>query len=180
MANRSHPGLGPLATSRGLELPTGLGAKMSVPEFPPVSLIDRRRYEALLDMADLMVRHASLPDLFHEIAVRLRKVADFQLLNFSLHDPEKNVMRLHIWEGEEVPLVPTEVAVSESVSGWVWEHQEPLLIDDLRQEERFPQIIGALREKDFRAYLHAAAFQRAETAGRAGHGQPPPGRLYSR
>ena len=174
MANRSHPGWGPQATSRGLELPTGLGAKMSVPEFPPVSPIDRRRYEALLDMADLMVRHASLPDLFHEIAVRLRKVADFQLLNFSLHDPEKNVMRLHIWEGEEVPLVPTEVAVSESVSGWVWEHQKPLLIDDLRQEERFPQIIGALREKDFRAYCMlplSSAQRRLGALGMGSHRQ---------
>ena len=94
MANRSHPAWVPLAT--GPKLPAGLGSKMSVPEIPPVSPVDRRRYEALLDMVDLMVRHATLPELFHEIAARLRNVADFQLLNFSLHDPGRNVMRLHV------------------------------------------------------------------------------------
>jgi CRP-like cAMP-binding protein len=47
------------------------------------------RDHALLDLADLMVRHYSLPDLFHEAAQRLRGVADFHLLQFSLYDPEE-------------------------------------------------------------------------------------------
>ena len=111
-----------------------------------------RRYQALLDMADLMVRHYSLPELFHEMALRLQKVADFQLLNFSLHDPQNNIMRLHLWEGEPAIGLPDEVPVPESASGWVWEHQTPLLFRDLRDEERFPRVLDVLRARQFRTY----------------------------
>jgi len=57
-------------------------------------LDESQRYEALLEMADLMVRHHSLPELFQDIADRLRSVAVFQLLNFSLYDAREDAMRL--------------------------------------------------------------------------------------
>jgi hypothetical protein len=77
------------------------------------------RHQALLDVTDLMVRHYSLPELFHELAQRLQRVAEFQLLHFSLHDPNENVMRRHLWEGEG-PIIPDVVAMDESASGYVW------------------------------------------------------------
>jgi len=98
-----------------------------------------------------MVRHYSLPELFHELAQRLQRVAEFQLLHFSLHDPNENVMRRHLWEGEG-PMIPEVVPVEESASGYVWTHQTPLLIDDLLEDQRFPKVFGPLREKGFRTY----------------------------
>ena len=47
------------------------------------------RDQALFDVTDLMVRRYSLPELFHELAQRLQRVAEFQLLHFSLHDPQE-------------------------------------------------------------------------------------------
>jgi hypothetical protein len=80
------------------------------------------RYQALLELADLMVRHYSLSELFHELAQRLQRVAEFQLLHFSLYDPKENVMRRHLWEGEG-PIVPEAVALPDSASGVeTWEH----------------------------------------------------------
>src|SRR5438034_3777489 len=68
---------------------------------------DLRRYEALLEMADLMVHHRSLPELFVDLAERLHKVTPFEFATFSLYDPTKNVMKLHIWEGRELaPIQP--------------------------------------------------------------------------
>ena len=61
---------------------------------------EENRYEAILALADLLVRHYSLSELFHQLAQRLQRVAEFQLLHFSLHDPKENVMRRHLWEGE--------------------------------------------------------------------------------
>jgi formate hydrogenlyase transcriptional activator len=98
----------------------------------PGSPRELRRYEALLEMADLMVHHRSLPELFHELAQRLPKVVDFQLLNFSPYDPERNVMKLHWWEGDVFSGVVREESLDESASGWVWEHQKSLLFPDLR------------------------------------------------
>jgi len=67
-----------------------------------------------------MVRHHALPELFQEMAVRLQKVADFQFLNFSLHNPLDKLMHLHWWEGRQgqsMPNLPTDVAVADSPSG---------------------------------------------------------------
>jgi hypothetical protein len=58
---------------------------------------DLRRYEALLEMADLMVHHHDLPELFLAMAERLRQIVAADAANFSLYDPIKNVMRLHLW-----------------------------------------------------------------------------------
>jgi len=110
------------------------------------------RYEALLEMADLMVRHHSLPELFHDIAVRLRKVANFQFLNFSLHDAEDDSMHLHWWGGEFTTNLPARLPVSESPSGWVREHQEELLFSNLESERRFPAVLGPLRTNGIRTY----------------------------
>lgn len=131
----------------------GLGGGMrSEPENFPDPQRELRRYQALLDMADLLVRHCTLPELFHEMAQRLQKVADFQLLNFSLHDPDHNVMKIHLWEGESGTGLPTEVPVNESASGWVWEHQTALLFRNLQEESRFPRVLDALRSRDFKTY----------------------------
>ena len=50
-------------------------------------------------MADLVVHHQSLPELFVAMAERLRQVVAAEAANFSLYDSTRNVMRLHLWEG---------------------------------------------------------------------------------
>jgi len=102
-----------------------------------------------------MVRHHALPELFQEMAVRLQKVADFQFLNFSLHNPLDKLMHLHWWEGRQgqsMPNLPTDVAVADSPSGWTWEHQEELLFADLGEEGRFPRVLDNLRAKGIVTY----------------------------
>jgi hypothetical protein len=102
------------ARARSLRMQSALAVQNDFPD-------ELRRYEALLDMADLMVRHRNrtLAELFHEMAARLRQVADFQFLNFSLHHPLHRLMQLHWWEGEPAGDFPAEMPVSESASGWV-------------------------------------------------------------
>ena len=113
---------------------------------------DLRRYDALLEMADLVVHHQNLPELFVAMAERLRQVTASDATNFSLYDPEKNVMHLHFWEGSESRLAPLEVPVEESPSGWAWQNQQPLVVDDLTEDPRFPPVLRILREKGLRSY----------------------------
>ena len=115
---------------------------------------DLRRYEALLEMADLMVHHGSLPELFEELGGRLRGVTAFDFANFSLHDPKKNQMRLHIWAGAEL-YMPLEMAVEDAATGWVWENQQPLVIPDLSLDNRFPALFKMMRGKGLRSYCVA-------------------------
>ncbi len=113
---------------------------------------DLQRYEALLEMADLVVHHHNLPELFSALAGRLRQVAAVDAANFSLYDPVNNVMRLHFWEGSEVIPAPTELPVEESPSGWAWQNQQPLVVPDLAADPRFPPVLGILRDRGLRSY----------------------------
>jgi len=113
---------------------------------------DLRRYEALLEMADLMVHHRSLPELFVDLAERLHKVTSIEFATFSLYDPSKNVMKLHTWGGKELAPVPTEASVGDSPAGWVWQHQEPLILSDLQSDVRFLADLNLLKERGIRSY----------------------------
>jgi formate hydrogenlyase transcriptional activator len=112
---------------------------------------DLSRYEALLQLTDLLVRHQNVPELLRAVALRLHEVAVFEFANISLYDAQRKVMRLNVWEGTASP-VPIEFDVLESPSGWVWEHQQALAIPDLVAEKRFPQVLGTFRQRGLRSY----------------------------
>ena len=99
-----------------------------------------------------MVHHHSLPELFLAMAERLRQVVAADAANFSLYDPTHNIMRLHVWQGSEMSPVPLDVAIDASPSGWAWQNQEPLLVNDLQLESRFPLVLNGLREQGLKSY----------------------------
>jgi len=115
---------------------------------------DLRRYEALLDMADVMVQHSNLQELLQATALRLQEVTTFQFLNFSVHDAARDVMVLHTWQDSgKSPLAMEELPIQEGVSGWVLTHQEVLWLPDLNDERRFPRVLNPLRVAGFRSYV---------------------------
>jgi len=115
---------------------------------------DLRRYEALLDMADVMVQHSNLQELLQATALRLQEVTTFQFLNFSVHDAARYVMVLHTWQDSgKSPLAMEELPIQEGVSGWVLTHQEVLWLPDLNDERRFPRVLNPLRVAGFRSYV---------------------------
>ena len=110
------------------------------------------RYEALLEMADLVVHYNSLPELFPALAERILEVSSADATTFALYDPVKNVMRGHLWEKTGFPPLEAENPMVESPSGWAWENQQPLVVSDLATDTRFPRVLGILREKGLRSY----------------------------
>lgn len=98
----------------------------------------RHQYQTLLEVTESIASHRDLSELFHDLAHPLRNVLHFDYLSVRLHDPERNVMRIHVLEksapGELVPELP----VGESLAGFVWQTQQALLIDDIEHEVRFP------------------------------------------
>jgi formate hydrogenlyase transcriptional activator len=109
-------------------------------------------YKVLLEVADLTVRHRYLPGLFAAMAERLSKVALSELTNLSLHDPVRNVMRLHIRLGKNLAHAPTEIPVMDSPGGVAWQTQEPVVVPDVNAETRFPSLVNLLKEKGIRSY----------------------------
>jgi formate hydrogenlyase transcriptional activator len=117
------------------------------------------RHQALFEVAEAIAQYRDLGELFHELAVRLHRVVEFEYLNLILYDPLRNVMRLHILESEKQfrKYGPgSEFAIGETPSGWVWESQKPYLLDDIEKEKRIPEIVQTLRENGVRSFCSLA------------------------
>ena len=137
---------------------------VSPPEIAQIQPVDhsRRQLEALLEVSEAIAQQRDLPALFHELSERLHWVVEFDFLTLVLHDPIRNVMRLHILETR----VPTDkVAGKESPieghpAGWVWQSQQPLVVSD--EDTRYPAFLQMLRE----AGVHSLAMVPLTTAQR--------------
>jgi len=134
----------------------------SAPEGHFDSRSDLRRYETLLQMADLLTHHGSLPQLFHELANRLQSALNFDFANFSIHDDGHNTMQGHLWESGALRSASEPVDVEASACGWVWKNQEVLTIHDVNQESRFPQSMSAVKDWGIHSYclLPLTTFER--------------------
>src|SRR5258708_758367 len=99
----------------------------------------RRQLEALLEVSEAIAQQRDLPALFHDLAARLHTVIDFDFLTLVLHDPAKNVMRLHVLETRIPSEKPTgsESAVEGHPSGCVWQTQQPFVFSDIEAALRF-------------------------------------------
>ncbi len=106
-----------------------------------------QRCQALLEVSEAIAAHRDLSELFHHLGERLHQVVQFEFLALILHDPSRNVMRLHILESSIPASVQTgkELPIDESPGGWVWQTQQPLVVNDIDQETRFPQVTQILR-----------------------------------
>ena len=104
------------------------------PRFSP------QQYEGLLEVSRAIVRYRDLATLFQELAQRLHPVVEFDYIALILHDPRENTTRLHLLEAPFPRPPDAPLPVNESPGGWVWEHQQALVIPSVAQETRFPKI----------------------------------------
>jgi formate hydrogenlyase transcriptional activator len=122
---------------------------ISPPELTAAAPLEhsRRQLEALLEVAESIAQHRDLAALFHDLAERLHAVVDFDFLTLVLHDPERNVMRLHILETRLPTPVKTgsETPMDGHPSGWVWQSQQPFVVSDTEVDHRFPDFLERLR-----------------------------------
>ncbi len=111
------------------------------------------QHQALLEVAEAIVQHRDLGELFHELAERLHRVVEFDYLDLILHDAKRNVMRVHILEAEQPRKMRpgTEYVVGETPSGKVWETQQPYIVNDTEKETRFPALLQTWRENAVRS-----------------------------
>jgi len=99
------------------------------------------QYLTLLELSRAIASHRDLTKLFHDLACRLQGLFEFRSMGVVFHDPKHNVMKCHFME----TCIPTkwqpatEAPIDGSVAGWVWQHQEPIVIHDIAlEQDRFP------------------------------------------
>ncbi|HXG21954.1 MAG TPA: sigma 54-interacting transcriptional regulator [Methylomirabilota bacterium] len=107
-----------------------------------------QQYQTLLAVAESISMHHDLAALFHDLAQHLPRVVRFNFVDLILHDPVRNVMRLHVLEtaGKHKAPLNMEWPIDKSPGGWVWQMQQPLLVRDVKREERFADLLGFVRE----------------------------------
>jgi formate hydrogenlyase transcriptional activator len=115
---------------------------------------ERDRLRLLLEVSESIASHRGVNEVFHDLADRLPRVIAFDYINLVLHDPVKNVMRLHILVAPEHSTIKPglELPVDTSAAGLVWTTQRPLMVVDLESENRFPQLIPMLRENGVKSF----------------------------
>jgi len=151
------------------------------PETAPAAPLEhsRQQLEALLEVSEAISQQRDLPALFHDLAERLHSVVDFDFLALTLHDPVRNVMRLHILETRiphEKP-IGTESAVDGHPSGWVWQSQETFVVSDTAEEDRYPQFMQRLRDEGVRSFALLPLTTAQRRLGAMGFGRLVPQRI---
>jgi formate hydrogenlyase transcriptional activator len=98
------------------------------------------QYLTLLELSKAIASHRDLTRLFHDLACRLQMLFKFRSLAVMFHDSSRNLMRCHFLEtcAPTKWQAPSEVPMEGSIAGWVWEHQEPVVVHDIALEDRFP------------------------------------------
>jgi formate hydrogenlyase transcriptional activator len=139
----------------------------------------RRQLEALLEVSEAIAQQRDLPALFHDLAERLHSVVDFDFLTLVLHDPVRNVMRLHVLETRIPGEKPTgtEAPVENNPSGWVWQTQQPFVVSDVQEETRFPDFMQRLREYNVRSLANLPLTTAQRRLGAMGFGRLVPQRI---
>ncbi|NOS80893.1 MAG: sigma 54-interacting transcriptional regulator [Nitrospira sp.] len=114
---------------------------------PPCETL-AERYQALLEVAQAISAHRDLHALFQDLAQRLPRVVHVNFVVLTLHDSERNTMRVHTIQAN----VPADLVgghegpVEESPAGLVWQTQQSILVPDLAEERRWSKVTGLMKE----------------------------------
>ena len=115
--------------------------------------IDCDRCETLFDATDMVARCESMPAFFGSLAELLCEREDCHEVSFSIYDAANHVMRVHLAGSVDRPPASFVVPTDESISGYVWQTQEAVVIP--RQEfdlPCFPKALRWLEKKKLKAY----------------------------
>jgi formate hydrogenlyase transcriptional activator len=116
------------------------------------------RYEALIRLAEAIRSHPDEKDLFRTCANELHQVIPFDAL--SQFDPAANMVQWHFLEPykneldagrEELASLLRTIPKEESISRWVHQHQQPVVMRLDDRETRFRLVIDLLRKLGFRS-----------------------------
>ena len=119
----------------------------------PSEYLASSRYEGLIRVSQAIGAHRNPEDLFRAMANELHAVVQFDGIVVAQYDEASNEI---LWNACEVschegPVSVPDGPIEETVTKWVYDRQESLVIPSLDRETRFPRLIAFLREKGFRS-----------------------------
>ncbi len=109
------------------------------------------RYEALIRVSNALRGYRDRDTLFRSLARELRPVVPFSFLALGLYDEETHTIEPNVLEATGEPVPPPQLSVDESLTYWIVQHQEPLLIHDVDRETRFAEAMAYTRQQGMRS-----------------------------
>ncbi|HTN42918.1 MAG TPA: sigma 54-interacting transcriptional regulator [Nitrospiria bacterium] len=116
--------------------------------------LERDRLRLLLEVTESIASHRDPEELFRDLARRLPPVVPFDYINVVLHEPARDTMRLCflVTAKPSTFKLGQELSIDESPGGLVWKTQQPLSVNDIAQERRFPWLMTKLRENGVQSF----------------------------
>ena len=109
------------------------------------------RYEVLIRVSQAIGAHRDPQDLFRALADELRRVIQFDGMVVAQYDAASNEVLWHTCQlcDQKVSAVPPATPANETITKWVYDRQEPVVIPSLHAEKRFPEMMRFLGEHGF-------------------------------
>ena len=118
-------------------------------EAEAVTLIDQEptRYEALIRVSQAVGVHRDPEDLFQVLTTELRKVIKFDAIGVVQYDEAGNEIAWHLAEKckQMKERKCAELPQEETITWWVYQHQEALVIPCMEREPRFRRALDLAR-----------------------------------
>jgi len=107
------------------------------------------RYEALIGVSQAIAAHRDPNDLFRALATELHRVIQFDGMVVAQYDETSNEV---VWKSCEFctgqgTVAPPDLPADETITKWVYHHQEPMVIPSLAAETRFPRMTRFLLDR---------------------------------
>jgi len=117
----------------------------------PAQTAVTERYEALFQVSQSLISIRSSEELFRVLASELRAVVNFYFFRVGIYDDNVPEPRLTLYGEPGVPLQVPPFPKEDTITWWVYQHQQPLVIPSLNAETRFPVVVEMLKTRGVRS-----------------------------
>ena len=105
-------------------------------------------YEALSGVSRAISLYRDPKELFRVLAGELRRAVRFDFVSLFLYDEASHKIRNPVLETINGPgfAIPEDFPPEETITWWIIQHGEPVVIPSRDEETRFPMMMGIFRE----------------------------------
>jgi len=110
------------------------------------------RYGALFRLSQALISNRCCSgEIFSILARELREVVEFYYLGVGIYDEKLHEVRLKCFDNARAPIEVPKLAPEETLTWWVYQHQQPLVIPAVDKETRFPAAVEVLKRHGIRS-----------------------------
>ena len=128
------------------------------------------RYETLLRVSQTLISSHCSEGLFDILTRELRAVVSFDFLGAGIYDEKLHDVRLKCFDPSGGRLTVPKFAPEETLTWWVYQHQQPLIIPNLNEDQRFPRAVEVLKSHGIRSVCSLPLTTRHRRIGSLGIG----------